>query len=43
MEYFRNRHDEVSELLNKCLPEDLELDLDLLSYKLVKVNRRSQK
>lgn len=42
MEYFRNRHEEVTEILRKCLPEDMELDSELLSCKLVKVNYKSQ-
>lgn len=37
MEYFRNRHDDVSEILNKCLPFNLELDKELLKNKLVQV------
>ena len=42
MEYFRNRHEEVTEILSKCLPGDMEFDSELLSYKLVKVNYKSQ-
>jgi hypothetical protein len=42
MEYFRNRHEEVTEILSKCLPVDMEFDSELLSYKLVKVNYKSQ-
>ena len=42
MEYFRNRHEEVTEILSKCLPGDMEFDSELFSYKLVKVNYKSQ-
>jgi 5-methylcytosine-specific restriction protein B len=42
MEYFRNRHEEVTEILSKCLPVDMEFDSELLSYKLVKLNYKSQ-
>jgi 5-methylcytosine-specific restriction protein B len=41
MEYFRNRHEEVSEILSKCLPGEMELDSELLGFKLVKVNYKS--
>lgn len=42
MEYCRNRHEEVTEILSKCLPGDMEFDSELLIYKLVKVNYKSQ-
>ena len=42
MEYCRNRHEEVTEILSKCLPGDMEFDSELLIYKLVKVKYKSQ-
>jgi 5-methylcytosine-specific restriction endonuclease McrBC GTP-binding regulatory subunit McrB len=41
MEYFRNRNEEVIELLSKCLPKDMEFDSELLRNKLVRVNIKS--
>lgn len=37
MEYFRNRHEEVTEILKICLPGSMKIDEELLKWKQVKV------
>jgi 5-methylcytosine-specific restriction protein B len=37
MEYFRNRHEEVTEILKICLPGSIKIDEELLKWKQVKV------
>lgn len=37
MEYFRNRHEEVTEILKICLPGSMKIDEELFKWKQVKV------
>lgn len=41
IEYFRNRNDDVIELLSKCIPDDTQFDTEFLSKKLIKVINKS--